>query len=167
MGPLAGMGDAIIWAALMPIIIAVFIPLAKQGSPLGGLLPLILYPAITLGISYMLIHNGYQLGKISILNMLKGNRMKSIIFTANVIGLFMMGALSASYVKLTTPMVVVMAEGSKIVVQDILNMIVPGLLPLVAVYGIYWYLTKRGPYYSRILAAVVVFSLVASILGIL
>ncbi|SEJ84739.1 PTS system, D-glucosaminate-specific IID component [Propionispira arboris] len=167
MGPIAGMGDAIIWAALMPIVIAIFLPFAKQGSFLGGILPLIVYPAVTITISYVLIHNGYNLGKKSILSMLKGGKMKSIIFTANVIGLIMMGALSASYVKITTPFVLTMAEGTTIVFQDILNMIVPGLLPLCAVYGIYWYLTEKGPYYSRILLTVVIFSIIASLLGIL
>lgn len=30
MGPVAGMGDAIVWAAIMPIIIAIFLPMAKK-----------------------------------------------------------------------------------------------------------------------------------------
>lgn len=167
MGPIAGMGDAIVWAALMPIVIAIFLPLATRGSALGGVLPLIAYTAITVLISYILIHNGYNLGKKSILSMLQGGKMKSIIFTANVIGLIMMGALSASYVKISTPFVLKMSEGTTIVVQDIFDMIVPGLLPLCAVYGIYWYLTNKGPYYSRILLAVVAFSAAASLLGIL
>ena len=167
MGPLAGMGDAIIWAAIMPIIIAIFIPLAKDGSPWGGILPLIIYTAVTIAISYSLIHSGYTVGKKSILDMLKGDKMKSIIFVANVIGLFMIGALSANYVKISTPMVFAIGEGSKIVLQDILNKILPGLLPLTAVYCIYWYLSNKGPYYTRILITVVLFSLIASILGIL
>ncbi len=47
MGPLAGMGDSIIWAAVMPLLIAIFIPFAANGSAMGGIIPLILYPAIT------------------------------------------------------------------------------------------------------------------------
>ncbi|MGH2162296.1 PTS system mannose/fructose/sorbose family transporter subunit IID, partial [Enterococcus faecalis] len=31
MGPLAAIGDSIIWAALMPLIISIFIPMAKGG----------------------------------------------------------------------------------------------------------------------------------------
>lgn len=142
MGPVAGMGDAIVWAAIMPIIIAIFLPMAKNGSAMGGILPLILYPAVTIGISYILIHKGYSLGKKSITGMLQGGKMKSIIFTANVIGLVMMGALTASYVKISTPFVLNVSDGTSIVLQDILNQIVPGLLPLGAVFGIYYYLTK-------------------------
>lgn len=167
MGPVAGMGDAIVWAAVMPIIIGIFLPFASQGSPIGGILPLILYPAITIAISYFLIHKGYNLGKKSIMGILQGGQMKSIIFTANIIGLFMMGALSASYVSISTPFVLDIGDGTSIVFQDILNQIVPGLLPLCAVFGIYYYLTKKGPRYNVILISVVIFSILASLLGIL
>ena len=60
--------------------------------------------------------------------------MKSIIFTANVIGLTMMGALSASYVKISTPLKLAFSGGTSVVIQDALDLIVPGLLPLIAVF---------------------------------
>lgn len=72
MGPLAGMGDSIIWAAVMPLLIAIFIPFAANGSAMGGILPLILYPAITLAISYGMVHKGYTLGRDSIISLLQG-----------------------------------------------------------------------------------------------
>ncbi len=167
MGPIAGMGDAIVWAAIMPIIISIFLPFASAGSPIGGILPLILYPLVTLIISYTLIHNGYTLGKKSVVSLLHEGKMKSIIFMANVIGLAMMGALSASYVSIETPLVFSFSSGTSIVVQDILNTVAPGLLPLGAVFLIYWYLKKKGPYYNRILLTVVVVAVITSLLGIL
>ena len=166
MGPIAGMGDAIIWAALMPILFSIFLPFASEGSAFGGIMPLILYPAITIVISYLLIHNGYTLGKKSIVTLLHGGKMKSIIFTANVIGLNMMGALSASYVTLSTPLEFTVRGGSSIIVQDILDMVAPGILPLAAVFIIYAYLRKKGPRYTKILLTVVIVSVIASVLGI-
>ena len=167
MGPIAGMGDAIVWAAIMPIIISIFLPFASSGSALGGIMPLILYPAISIAIAYALIHNGYTLGKKSVMSLLHGGRMKSIIFMANVIGLTMMGALSASYVNIVTPLKFEFVSGTQIVVQDILNTIAPGLLPLAAVFTIYTYLRKKGPYYNRILLTVVAVAVIASLFGIL
>lgn len=166
MGPIAGMGDAIIWAALMPILFSIFLPFASEGSAFGGIMPLILYPAITIVISYLLIHNGYTLGKKSIVTLLHGGKMKSIIFTANVIGLTMMGALSASYVTLSTPLEFTVRGGSSIIVQDILDMVAPGILPLAAVFITYAYLRKKGPRYTKILLTVVIVSVIASVLGI-
>lgn len=166
MGPVAGMGDAIIWAAVMPIIFSIFLPFASNGSAFGGIMPLILYPLITILISYYLIHQGYTLGKKSIVSLLHGGRMKNIIFTANVIGLTMMCALSASYVTLSTPLSFSFSGGSTVVVQDVLDMVAPGLLPLAAVFIIYAYLRKKGPHYTKILLSVVVISVITSLLGI-
>jgi len=167
MGPIAGMGDAIVWAAIMPIIISIFLPFAGSGSAIGGILPLILYPAVTIAIAYGLIQNGYKLGKRSVISLLHGGKMKAIIFTANVIGLTMMGALSASYVTVSTPLTFSFSSGTDIVIQDILNTVAPGILPLTAVFAIYYYLRKKGPYYNRILLAVVVVAIITSLLGIL
>ncbi len=153
------MGDAIIWAAVMPIIFSIFLPFASNGSAFGGIMPLILYPLITILISYYLIHQGYTLGKKSIVSLLHGGRMKNIIFTANVIGLTMMGALS-------TPLSFSFSGGSTVVVQDVLDMVAPGLLPLAAVFIIYAYLRKKGPHYTKILLSVVVISVITSLLGI-
>lgn len=167
MGPLAGIGDSVIWAAVMPLLIAIFIPFAAKGSAFGGILPLVLYTGVTLAVSYGLVHKGYTLGRDSIITLLQGGRIKELIYGANVLGLIMMGALSASYVKITSPLKISALEGSEIVVQQILDSIAPGLLPLAAVFSIYFYLTKKGPRYTTILLSVVVISVVCSLLGVL
>ena len=167
MGPLAGIGDSVIWAAVMPLLIAIIIPFAAKGSAFGGILTLVLYTGITLAVSYGLVHKGYTLGRDSIITLLQGGRIKELIYGANVLGLIMMGALSASYVKITSPLKISALEGSEIVVQQILDSIAPGLLPLAAVFSIYFYLTKKGPRYTTILLSVVVISVVCSLLGVL
>jgi D-glucosaminate-specific PTS system IID component len=167
MGPLAGIGDSVVWAAIMPLLIAIFIPFAANGSAMGGIMPVVLYTAITMAISYGLAHKGYTLGKESIIGLLQGGKIKELIYGANVLGLIMMGALSASYVKITSPLKISALEGSEVVVQQILDSIAPGLLPLAAVFSIYFYLVKKGPRYTTILLSVVVLSVVCSLLGIL
>lgn len=103
MGPLAGMGDSIIWAAVMPLLIAIFIPFAANGSAMGGIIPLILYPAITPRSATVWSTRDIHWGVIRLSACCKG-RIKELIYGANVLGLIMMGALSASYVKITTPL---------------------------------------------------------------
>ena len=154
-------------AAVMPLLIAIFIPFAASGSAMGGIVPLILYPAITLAISYGMVHKGYTLGRDSIIGLLQGGRIKELIYGANVLGLIMMGALSASYVKITTPLKLSALKGSEVVVQQILDSIAPGLLPLAAVFAIYFYLVKKGPRYTTILLSIVALSVVCSLLGVL
>ena len=167
MGPIAGMGDGIVWAVVMPIIYGVFIPYASQGSALGGIMPLILWPGITIIIQYFMTHRGYKLGRQSITGILQSGMMQSIIFAANVLGLIMMGALSSSYITITTPFQITMGAGNTLVFQEILDAVVPGILPLVAVFGIYFYMQKKGPRYNVILLSIIVISVVCALLGIL
>ncbi|SQB40609.1 PTS system, mannose/fructose/sorbose family, IID component [Citrobacter koseri] len=54
---------------------------------------------------------------------MQGGRIKELIYGANVLGLIMMGALSASYVKITTPLKISALKGSEVVVQQILDSI--------------------------------------------
>lgn len=167
MGPLAGIGDSIIWAALMPIIISLFIPMAKNGNAIAGIAPVILYTLITMYVSWILLKNSYKVGKSSIISLLQGGQMKQLIYGANVLGMMMMGALAASYVTVSTPWVISTSAGAKVVVQDILDMIIKGLLPLTAVFSIYLFMLKKGPRYGIILGTIILVSIAGSYLGIL
>lgn len=166
MGPIAAIGDSIIWAAYMPILIALFLPLAKQGSPLGGILPLIIYPVTTYILMYYLTHRGFRLGRDAITQLMKNGKMQSVIFAADTVGLMMMGALSANYVTISSPLKI-NVSGSEFALQKLLDSIVPGILPLAAVFAIYLYMIKKGQNFNKILLAVVVISLIGSVTGIL
>ena len=167
MGPIAGIGDSIIWAAVMPIIIALFLPFAINGNALGAIMPIILYTGVTVLIGYYLCIKGYVIGKNSILQLLQDGKVKDLIDGASVLGLFMMGSLSASYIKIETPFKIAIANSQPIMIQEILNSIAPGLLELAAVFGIYWFLKTKGPRYNIIMIAIIVFSIVYSVLGLL
>lgn len=167
MGPIAGIGDSIIWAAIMPIIIALFLPFAINGNALGAIIPIILYTGVTILIGYYLCIKGYVIGKNSILQLLQDGKVKDLIDGASVLGLFMMGSLSASYIKIETPFKIAIANSQPIMIQEILNSIAPGLLELAAVFGIYWYLKTKGPRYNIIMIGIIVFSIVCSVLGLL
>ena len=167
MGPIAGIGDSIIWAAVMPIIIALFLPFAINGNALGAIMPIILYTGVTVLIGYYLCIKGYVIGKNSILQLLQDGKVKDLIDGARVLGLFMMGSLSASYIKIETPFKIAIANSQPIMIQEILNSIAPGLLELAAVFGIYWFLKTKGPRYNIIMIAIIIFSIVCSVLGLL
>lgn len=167
MGPVAGIGDSIVWAAIMPIIIALFLPFAIQGSFLGAIMPIILYTGISMFIGYFLCIRGYTIGRNSILQLLQNGKIKDLIEGAAVLGLFMMGALAASYISIKTPLEIAVKNSQPIVLQQILDSIVPGLLELVAVFAIYFYMKKKGPNYNIIMGTILVLSVIASVLGVL
>ncbi|WP_308008738.1 PTS system mannose/fructose/sorbose family transporter subunit IID [uncultured Fusobacterium sp.] len=167
MGPVAGIGDSIVWAAIMPITIALFLPFAIQGSSLGAIMPIILYTGISMFIGYFLCVRGYTIGRNSILQLLQNGKIKDLIEGAAVLGLFMMGALAASYINVKTPMEIAVKNSQPILLQQILDSIIPGLLELTAVFVIYFYMKKKGPNYNIVMGVILVLSIVASVFGIL
>ena len=166
MGPVAAVGDTLIWAAYMPILIALFLPFAKNGNPIGGILPLLIYPISTYYLMKYMTQKGDQLGRESVLKILKNGSMQAVIFFANVVGLMMMGALTAGNVSISTPLSL-SASGSEFALQAFLDSVVPGILPLAAVFAIYIYMAKKGQNFNRILLVILIVSVVGSLLGIL
>ncbi|MDR3565229.1 MAG: PTS system mannose/fructose/sorbose family transporter subunit IID [Negativicutes bacterium] len=166
MGPFAGIGDTLDYGTLKPIILGLCIPLAMTGSAIGAVLPIILFVGITCGVSYSLWMRGYSMGKESILNILEGGWIQELITGAGVLGMFMMGVLSASFVKLSTPLKVPLPGSDPLVIQTIIDKIVPGFLPLVVVFGIYGYLVMKGPHFVRILIVLLAVSILSALLGI-
>lgn len=166
MGPLAGIGDTINHGTIRPILMSLFIPLAETGFWGAGILPFAIWGVVISALGYFLNVKGYTLGKDSIMNVLQSGRINQMINTCSVLGLFMMGALSASYVKLSTIISWSDAVGNESTLQAVLDNIFPNLLPLAAVFAIYFYIKKAGPKYIRILLGIIVFSLVFAFFGI-
>lgn len=79
----------------------------------------------------------------------------------------MMGALSSTYVKLSTPLQFNFGSGNEpFVLQKILDGIVPGLLPLLAVLGLYWWLNKKNQNFTVIMLVIIAISIIGAITGI-
>lgn len=166
MGPIAGIGDTLIWGTMRPIILGLAASFALNGSALGAVIPF-LFPLIIFIVGYNFIKLGYNVGRDSIMNILQSGMINSIIKATGILGLFMMGALGSTYVKVSTPLAFNIPNADPVVIQDILDQIAPGILPLIAIFGIYFYFTKIGQNYNKLIVWILVLSLVASFFGIL
>lgn len=167
MGPVAGLGDTIVWGTLKPIVLALACALALSGNPFGALV-LLIFPVICYYIGWYCIQLGYKVGKDSVMKLMKSGAISNIITGTSILGLFMMGALSSSYVKVQTPLQLTLANAANpVVLQDILDSIVPGMLPLAVILGIYYYFTHKGQNYNKVILTVIVVSMIAAALGVL
>ena len=166
MGPLAGIGDSVNHGMLRPLLLSLFIPLASAGSWVAGVAPLLIWVACISAFGYWLVTTGYSLGKKSVVNILQSGALNKLINIASVLGLFMMGALSSTYVKLQTVVSWSSVTGDPVLLQDKLDAIFPNMLPLLVVFGVYFYIKKRGPKYVRILLTLLALGLVLSFFGI-
>jgi Phosphotransferase system, mannose/fructose/N-acetylgalactosamine-specific component IID len=143
MGPLAGIGDAIDSGTVQYILLAIFLPWAQAGSALGALIPWIAFVALTYAYGFYFVKLGHRLGRAAVGEIVGGKNIKRIINGLSVLGIFMMGILAASYVKVESSMKWSIS-GKEFALQKILDQVLPGLLPLITVMAIYWYFSKKG-----------------------
>ncbi|MFR6311164.1 PTS system mannose/fructose/sorbose family transporter subunit IID [Anaerofustis stercorihominis] len=164
MGPLAGIGDTIDWGTLKTIIAGIAVTFGATGSILGAIIPFA-FTIITFFIAKYLWNMGYKLGKESVKSILQSGWINELISGTAILGLFMMGALASSYVKLSIPITFTVG-GTQMAVQSILDSIAPGLLPLGVVFGIYYILKNKTQKYGLISIAIVVLSIIGAIIGL-
>lgn len=165
MGPLAGIGDTITWGMLKTIIYGIGCTMAATGNIMGALITVI-FPLITFIISGYLFNMGYHVGRESVKTILHAGWVKELILGTGILGMFMMGALSAGFVKLELAAAIPVSGGGAIAIQDSLNSLVPGLLPLLIVFGIYSVIKRKRVNYGIISLAIIVISLVGSFIGL-
>ena len=142
MGPLAGIGDAIDSGTVQYIFIAIALPWAQTGSAMGALFPFLAFSLYQLGIGYYFSQLGFRLGRAAITEIV-GTRIKSVIEGLSILGLFMMGILAGNYVKVSSVLKFNLS-GKEFVIQEILDKVMPGILPLMVVGGVYLYFVKKG-----------------------
>lgn len=168
MGAIAGVGDTIDWGMWLPIILGMFIGTAEKGNWIAGIAPWLIFMTVTLIESYFLFHLGYRAGESSVEKVLAGGKIQNLISGASVLGLFMMGGLAATYINVTTPIKISTGEIEKISIQtDILNAILPGIIPLLIVVGVYYYLEKVDRNFTRAMLIIIVAGVVLGALNIL
>lgn len=166
MGPLAGIGDSVDQGIVATIPLAIFVPMALEGNIWAAFIPGIIYLAWSYGWSWFLFNKGYSLGKNAVLEILHSGKIKKLIDIASIVGIFMIGCLSASYVKLST-ILTFTSSTSTVALQEILDSMLPNLLPFAVVMGMYLYITKRGPKYLRLISYTMIIAILLTFLQII
>lgn len=166
MGPLAGIGDSVDQGIVATIPLAIFVPMALQGSVIAAFIPGIIYLAWSFIWSWFLFNKGYSLGKNSVLEILHSGMIKKVIDIASIVGLFMIGCLSASYIKLQT-IIEFSSGGDMVSLQSILDGILPNMLPFIVVMGMYLYIVKVGPKFIRLMVITMIVAVLLTLFHII
>jgi PTS system mannose-specific IID component len=167
MGPLAGIGDTLNYATIWPLIQAFFIPWGQQGLWWAALAPGVIGYTLLTQEGLFLWNLGYKLGTRAAVSILQTSAVQRTISFFSVMGLFVLGGLSAGIVDVETAIRI--PEGFKqffTIQTGLLDVILPGMLSLAAIFGIYWYL-KRGGSMIKATIALVIIGLVLGSLRIL
>ena len=165
MGPLAGIGDSIDWGMLKPIFLGIAVSFGVQGNPIG-LFICFAFCVLILLEGRFCWWLGYSKGADVVARLLSSTLFKKVISAAQLLGMLMMGALSASYVYLSTPLMIPTGD-SALSLQEAFDSIVPGLLPLASVLLIYYLMKKKTQNFGLLSLAIIVICVIGSIIGIL
>lgn len=142
MGALAGIGDAIDSGTIQYIFIAIAVPWAQEGNPLGALFPFVCFAIYQLLVGLFFARRGYALGR-NATGLIRSSGVQDAINLLSILGVFMMGILAGNYVKVSSSLKFAIS-GKEFVLQELLDKIVPGVLPLAVVLGVYYYYVKKG-----------------------
>lgn len=142
MGPLAGIGDAITQATVPPIVLSIAIGLSANGSILGAVFAVVVLYVFAMLLTRFTFMQGYKSGQEAIHKLL-GKQMAKIQDAMSVLGLTVVGAITASYVNFTITAQYT-SKYSTINFQEVLDGIFPKLIPMCLVLlGFYLLKFKR------------------------
>lgn len=166
MGPLAGIGDSVLKFTWLPICGSIGASLALGGNPLGPILMFLLYNIVNVATKYYGIHLGYEKG-MSLLNGSETNILQRLANMANIVGLMVIGGLIASSVKIKVALEFGAGDNT-ILLQDLFDKVMPGLLSLLATVVIYKILKKtNGKHAPLLILGTMIVCIILVTLGVL
>lgn len=133
MGPMSAIGDTFYWGTFKIIATSVGCSMCLEGNTLGVLTFILLYNIPHWVLRWVLLKLGYRIGGNFVTVLSEGGIIDRLTKAAYIIGLSVSGAMTANYVGINTPLQFNVG-GSDVVVQEILDSILLGMLPLGAVF---------------------------------
>ena len=164
MGPLAGIGDSLIWGTLRIISAGIAISFSQSGSLLGPILFLLIFNIPAWALRYYCLIKGYELGTNFFKQVQETGIMDKVTYVASVVGLMVIGCMSASMVYFELPFMVGSGDFAQ-PLQGYIDEIMPCLLPL-AIFSILYFFLGKKVKTTTILIVIIVLSIILSYFGI-
>lgn len=166
MGPISGIGDSFFWGILRVIAAGIGISIANTGSFLGAIVFLLLYNIPAFFIHYYALYSGYFVGANFIQRMYESGGMKILTKCSSMLGLMMMGSMTASDVKFKTILEVSVKGSDQVMkIQDYLNQLFIGIVPLTVTFLAFWMLKKKVNV-NVVMLSIMVLGILLGLLGI-
>ena len=161
----AGIGDAIFWFTLLPIMAGICSSFASQGNLLWP----ILFFAVYLLIFFLRVgwtHVGYSVGVKAIDKVRENSQM--IARSATILGITVIGGLIASYVHINVVTSFAIDSTHSVALhQDFFDKVFPNILPMAYTLLMYYFLRVKKAHPVLLIGVTFVLSIVCSAFGIL
>ncbi|WP_342429567.1 PTS galactosamine transporter subunit IID [Neobacillus sp. FSL H8-0543] len=163
--PLAGIGDAIFWFTILPIVAGISASFAMQGSIVGPLIFLAVYIGIFV-LRIVWTHMGYELGTNAVEKIKTSSQ--SISKSASILGSTVIGGLIAAYVHITVLSEVKINKEHAVNLQtDFFDKVFPNILPLGFTLLMFYFLKKKKASPVLLIAVTFGIAILFSALGVL
>ncbi len=166
MGPLAGIGDSIFWGVLRVIAAGIAVGMGMTGNVLAPIIFLLLFNIPSLLVKYYGTFLGYKLGSEYIQKVYESGLMNILTKAASIVGLIMVGGMTASMVTFNSTFELMMEGESILNLQSMLDQIFVGIVPLGLTLLCYYLLKKKNVSVTVLIIGVIVLGIVLSLLGI-
>jgi len=137
MGPASGIGDALFWGSFVPIVGGIAATMGEDGSSLGPIFHTVARLSVYVAIVFLFVKFGYNQG-INLFQHAGGGALDKITSGAKVLAAIVIGGLVASLVNAQTGL-----SFTEVNVQEVLDDILPNLIPLGVFIFIFFLLNKR------------------------
>ncbi|CCN34175.1 PTS permease for mannose subunit IIBMan [Vibrio nigripulchritudo MADA3029] len=162
--PMGGIGDAMFWLTLLPICGGIGADLALQGSIMGAVFFMVLFNVVHFGLRFGLAHYAYRMG-VAAIPVIKANT-KKVGHAASMVGMTVIGALVATYVRLSTTAEITAGDAVVKLQADVIDKLMPAFLPLLYTLAMYA-LVKRGWSPLKLIGITVTLGVVGRFMGFL
>lgn len=165
MGPLSGIGDSIFWGTLRPLAAGIACSLALAGNAFAPIVFLLLFNVFNVLCRYVGLFKGYEMGTSLLTKLQQSGVLQKVFIGAGIIGLLVIGAMSASMVSVSLALSIGSGE-SAILIDDVINGIMPKMLPLLVTLLLYK-LIRKGYKVNALLLGIIVVSVACCFFGIM
>ncbi|WP_223273024.1 PTS system mannose/fructose/sorbose family transporter subunit IID [Enterococcus sp. OL5] len=163
MGPLAGLGDTLLLSTPSAIFGGIAASMAVKGNILGA----VIWLAVMLAIKSLVIpffRAGYKSG-VALVSNIK-DQLQAVTGSISIIGLMVVGSLVSTVIN--APVKATYQSGDLVMKgQEILDTIMPGMIPALLVLMVYWLLGRKKMTPVRVILILMILAIVLSAVGIL
>ena len=156
-GPTSAIGDSLWVATIIPILLTISLSLSQANETMAWLGPvvyMIVYPFGTMALSWWLFRKGYKSGLEGMQTMMSTGKLDYLTSAMSLLGLIVVGALTASFVSCSIPLQIVKdvfnAETGEVLknqvlfnADNMLNSIFPKIVPLCLTLLVYYLYAKK------------------------
>ena len=180
-GPTSAIGDSLWVATIIPLLLTICLSIAQgvSGAWIGALLYMVIYPIGTYVLSWNLFKLGYKAGLEGVQRFMVSGQLDKIMNAVTVMGLIVVGALTASFVTCTLNIDIktatqVFDEASQTYVDgvisvfnldNLLNNVFPKIVPLGLTLLVYRLYTKKNWSPLAIMGIILALAIVLTAIG--